>query len=124
IDGPQPAELARTGNIAVFETSVQAGNGTPIAAGGAIFITLADETTRTVYAEDLDEDGVPDSNIDGCAVTIYDHTANETGPDPTDEGEISITGTGNGDIACTFGSDPLNPGGPQRYTCKSTDPSA
>jgi hypothetical protein len=121
-----PPVLVRSGNIAVFEVEVanEVNPLIPSFSGAAVLMGFTDLTTVTVPPLDLDGDGRPDSNVNGCAVTVYDLTAGDTEPTSVDEGTFTFTGTGNGTFTCAYGPHPYDPNKKDGYTCQSTDASA
>lgn len=125
-DAMQDPVLMRSGNFAIFENTVVTPTGDPAAVGAQVSLSLVDTTTTRVAPEYFDEEGEPtDSNINGCAVTVFDDLDSQLPQaDPVDEGAFTVTGTDSDEFECTFGTDPLNPTGPMRYTCQSTDGAA
>jgi len=125
-DANIPVPLLRSGTVAIIEAAITNTEAESLGlAGAAVAVEFIDEATRAVAPLDLDNDGEPDSDEGGCRVTTYTVTDGAT-PEPTavDEGAITFQGTGNGDVTCSFGTDPVDPPGPHRYTCRSTDANA
>ena len=103
-----------SGLIAVTETVVTNPlkvGGVPIISGAVVSINYVDDDTITVLP-------LPDfpSNINDCAITIYDVKAGDEEPVPVDEGPFVVSGTANGEFACAF-EDATG-----EYACQSTDP--
>jgi hypothetical protein len=114
---PDPV-LLRSGTIALFQNHVQVAAGLSFAVGATVAVTMSDEETRTVFPLDLTGDGMPDSQVGGCAITVFDVAAGDEPPDATDEGSFTITGTGQGPFVCAVGVNPLSP---DKYACRTTD---
>jgi hypothetical protein len=106
---------SRSGLIAVTETVVTNELPTlgpaPVISGAVVSINFVDDDTVTVPP-------LPDfdSNINGCAITVYDVKAGDEEPVPVDEGPFVVSGTANGEFACAF-EDATG-----EYACQSTDP--
>jgi hypothetical protein len=101
-----PPILLRAGTIAVTETSLT--NSKVPVSGAVVGVSFLDVTTATVApVEGFNEP------IDGCLITVYDVKAGESEPTLADEGEITVTGTANGEFRCAAD------GGV--YSCQSTE---
>ena len=105
---------SRSGLIAVTDTVVTNPilvGGVPSINGAVVSITYVDDDTVTVPP-------LPDfdSNINGCAITVYDVKAGDEEPAQVDEGPFLVSGTANGEFACAF-EDTTG-----EYACQSTDP--
>jgi hypothetical protein len=115
-DVPDAAvETSRTGVVAVTETEVTnslvlLGPPPPFLSGAVVSISFVDDQSVTVPP-------LPDfdSNLNGCAITVYDDAGGDLEPEVTDEGVVSVTGTANGDFACGF------VGALGDYLCQSPD---
>jgi len=104
---------SRSGLIAVTDTVVTNPilvGGVPSINGAVVSITYVDDDTVVPPLPDFD------SNINGCAITVYDVKAGDEEPAQVDEGPFVVSGTANGEFACAF-SDATG-----EYACQSTDP--
>jgi hypothetical protein len=101
------AQLLRSGVAAITETSVPQLGGI---SGAAVVIGIDDETTRTVPP-------VPGfvNILNSCVIYVYDHEADQSPPEQTDMGAITVTGTSNGEFACAFNAER------GAYGCQSTN---
>ncbi len=107
---------SRSGLVAVTETVVTnelpALGPVPVINGAVVSITYVDDDDPAIVPP------LPDfnSNINGCAITIYDVKAGDAEPAQVDEGPFVVSGTANGEFACAF-EDATG-----EYACQSTDP--
>jgi hypothetical protein len=103
-------EMTRTGIVAVTETTVLNGEGPVIISGAVVSMNYVDDQSVTVQP-------VPGftSNLNGCAITVFDLAGGDQPPAITDEGAFTVTGTANGDFECSYSDDA------GEYVCQSTD---
>jgi hypothetical protein len=104
---------SRSGLVAVTETVVTNPillGGVPVINGAVVSVTYVDDDTVVPPLPDFP------SNINNCAITIYDVKAGDEEPAPVDEGPFIVSGTANGEFGCAFDD------GIGEYACQSTDP--
>jgi hypothetical protein len=112
-------EMTRSAVVAVTETTITnmlplvggPRGAPPRLSGGVMSMSYIDDQTVTV-APDPDFD----SNINRCAITVFDLKGGDVVPTAVDEGTITVTGTSHGEFACGH-SDEAG-----EYVCQSTDP--
>jgi hypothetical protein len=105
VDAAPPVAI-RSSSVAITDTRI-----TNLAAmsGAAVSIHLIDDRTASVPALPGFDTDPP---IGTCNITVYDDAAGESEPTIADEGAITVSGTANGEFACSFS------GG--EYLCQST----
>lgn len=113
VDGGQPdaspTTLLRVGSTVITDTLVTNPIGAIPIRGGVVDVSFVDASTATVPpVEGFDQ------ALNGCLITVYDVKAGDAEPERVGEGPVTVSGTANGEFACT----------PQdgKYMCQSTDP--
>ncbi len=101
--------LLRQGTVVVTDTVVTNPVGKIPMRGGVVDVSFVDVTTATVPP--VDGFGLA---LIGCLITVYEVMGGEAEPETVGEGGVTVSGTANGEFACTPDDG--------RYRCQSTDP--